>query len=72
MARGHALRPAVRVGRGDEVGLNIDDAHSDAVRVACVLDSASGWAEVADDASGDVYYWQESTGVTTWDRPVGR
>ena len=27
-----------------------------------------GWIAVPSD-DGDVYYWQESTGVTTWDKP---
>ena len=30
-----------------------------------------GWAETVDEASGDVYYYNETTGVTSWKRPGG-
>ena len=28
-----------------------------------------GWYEYIDPASGNPYYWNENTGVTTWDNP---
>lgn len=29
-----------------------------------------GWVEMTDDATGSVYFWNEETGESSWDRPV--
>lgn len=33
-------------------------------------DLPEGWISLVDEDSGDVYYFNEVTGVTTWDRPI--
>jgi len=33
-------------------------------------DLPSGWVELLDEASGQTYYFNESKGTTSWDRPV--
>ncbi|CAI5730456.1 unnamed protein product [Peronospora destructor] len=37
-----------------------------------IVGSKSGWEEVPDATSGDVYYWNQKTNETTWTRPVAR
>lgn len=35
-------------------------------------DLPQGWFEVTDPSSGDLYYCNEASGETSWDRPTGR
>ena len=41
-----------------------------ALSAAASMPLAAGWTEQKDPESGDIYYWNEQTDETTWDRPT--
>merc|ERR1712159_58285 len=64
-----ARKSAAAAGNGAPV--IIASGHAGAFRQPPPPPLPSGWVALTEESSGDVYYWQEDTGVTTWDRPLG-
>jgi hypothetical protein len=48
-----------------------DDDNNDGSSPASANSLPAGWTAILDPASGNTYYWNESTGVTTWTKPEG-
>ena len=57
-------------GGGDGGGGTANPAAKNRPAVATELAASGGWTEHKDD-SGDVFYYNEETGETSWDRPPG-
>eukprot|EP00537_Pseudo-nitzschia_pungens_P011057 CAMPEP_0172385446 /NCGR_PEP_ID=MMETSP1061-20121228/3118_1 /TAXON_ID=37318 /ORGANISM="Pseudo-nitzschia pungens, Strain cf. pungens" /LENGTH=1522 /DNA_ID=CAMNT_0013114481 /DNA_START=89 /DNA_END=4660 /DNA_ORIENTATION=+ len=49
---------------------NGDAAQEETTEDSGANDLPAGWSEVTDPSSGDVYYYNTETQVTSWDRPV--